>query len=153
MATLPMLTKINLASIALEVLHDNIKDCKKLEYLNLDKNKIETVSEAIGRLKSLKYLSFNNTKLKTLPLSTSLLQNLEKISLVNCTSIEIESLFTSLKDANIQELDLSNTAIESFPENIPHILAKQITLTGNKIKKSEIKRLKTELPYSLITHE
>ena len=153
MSQLPELTKLNLSEIALEVLSDNIKECKKLEYLNLDKNNIETISESIGDLKNLKSLSLNETLLKTIPESTSLLKNLETLSLINCSSIDISTLLNSIKNTKMTELNLSDGKIENFPEEIPLILAKQITLSGNIIKKSEIKRLKKELPDSEIIFE
>jgi Leucine-rich repeat (LRR) protein len=153
MAALPMLKVLKLADNKLTTLSAQINQCKKLERINLDNNNIEIIPASIGELIDLKELSLNQTTLKTTPVSIAKLQKLKKISLANCTLIDIELLLNCLKENKLEELNLSNGNIESFPEEIPTLQIQQIKLKGNALKKTELKRLIQQLPYSTIVYE
>ena len=153
MAALPLLKSINLANNNLQNVSNQIKSCSKLERINLDNNSIEVVSDAFGELSNLQQLSLNRTAIKTIPTSMVKLKRLKKISLEQCASLDIKELLNCLKNNTLEELNLSNANIESFPEEIPNIKVRQLILKGNALKKSEIKRLIKLLPNSTILFE
>ena len=139
------ITHLNLSTMQLESMPDEIFKLEKLTHLNISRNYFTDLSGEIGNLVALKELNLRSCKIKELPKEIGNLVSLEKLDLQWCTNLkelpkEIGNL-VSLKKLDLhwcenlkevpkeignlvalKELDLSRLTIGKLPDEFANLV-------------------------------
>ncbi len=127
---LKSLKSLNLSGNNIKTLPKSIENLKKLENLKLNRNKIESLPQSIGKLKFLKSIDLSYNSLKSLPRTLSNLKNMSELLLGNN---EFEHFPDIILELNLTSLSIGK-CIKILPENIEKLkFLKSLNLEKNEI--------------------
>ncbi|TDY67758.1 leucine-rich repeat domain-containing protein [Leptospira meyeri] len=134
---------------SLKELPKEIGNLKQLKILNLFGNPLQTLPEEIGNLENLEVLLLGRTELREIPLVIGRLQNLKTLALdetkVQLTEADVE-VIASLPHLEILDLSLMRE-YKTLPKNLAKLNhLKQLVLQKTLLEKSDVVRLRDELP-------
>lgn len=134
---------VDLSSMGLEKINDNLLKLSKLQVLVLDDNLLKNISNDIVELKNLQIIRANNNELTKLPSTLGALQHIEELS-VSFNKIEFLPISIS-KASTLKVLNLDNNNLKSIVMdwsslynlvilNLSNNQIKQLPVTIGKIK-------------------
>ncbi|MCW7487220.1 leucine-rich repeat domain-containing protein [Leptospira meyeri] len=134
---------------SLKELPKEIGNLKQLKILNLFGNPLQSLPEEIGNLENLEVLLLGRTELREIPLVIGRLQNLKTLALdetkVQLTEADVE-VIASLPRLEILDLSLMRE-YKTLPKNLAKLNhLKQLVLQKTLLEKSDVVRLRDELP-------
>lgn len=142
----------DLTANALKCLPDSIGSWVGLQNLLCSQNQLAELPSAIGKLVGLQKLVLSENRLIKLPAELSELGKLKIFSLeVNTLGPQLRSpeVFSGALAASLEELDLSQNALQALPTSIGNLVAlRRLVLVRNQLKElPEVLGSNTQLSY------
>ncbi|MCW7475421.1 leucine-rich repeat domain-containing protein [Leptospira levettii] len=134
---------------SLTTLPKEIGNLKQLKILNLFGNPLTTLPEELGNLENLEVLLLGRTELKEIPPVLAKLKHLRTLALdetkVQLTEADVE-VIANLPSLEILDLSLMRE-YKTLPKNLAKLsFLKQLILQKTLLEKSDVARLRDELP-------
>ncbi|TAF64415.1 MAG: hypothetical protein EAZ55_11300 [Cytophagales bacterium] len=131
--------RLNLQSLQLKNLPENIEKLKKIQLLYLDDNPEldwQKTLEKLTELKNLHDLSLSSNKLKNLPNNIKQIEALRILWIDDNPELDWQETFNALKDCkNLKELSLKMNNIKTIPDNIGTLLQlEKLYLSNNTLR-------------------
>jgi Leucine-rich repeat (LRR) protein len=137
--SLQQLQSLNLSNNQLTELPEAIASLTQLQFLNLSFNQLTELPEAIASLTQLQTLNLSGNRLTELPEAIASLTQLQSLNLSSNKLTELPEAIASL--TQLQSLDLSRNKLTELPEAITSLTQLQsLDLSSNKL---------TELPEAI----
>lgn len=147
--TLQKVEELTLQYDSLTSLPKEIGNLKQLKILNLFGNPISELPEELGNLENLEVLLLGRTQLKEIPPVLTKLKKLKTLALdetkVQLTEADVE-VIANLPNLEILDLSLMRE-YKTLPKNLAKLsFLKQLILQKTLLEKSDVVRLRDELP-------
>lgn len=147
--TLQKVEELTLQYDSLTSLPKEIGNLKQLKILNLFGNPISELPEELGNLENLEVLLLGRTQLKEIPPVLIKLKKLKTLALdetkVQLTEADVE-VIANLSSLEILDLSLMRE-YKTLPKNLAKLsFLKQLILQKTLLEKSDVVRLRDELP-------
>ncbi len=132
-AKAPTNTRLDLSSLGLKELPEQLFELTHLEELNLDNNQLSKFPLKISRLRSLKKLFASKNPINFIP--ASITHNIKSLELLQIDDAQIEILPSPLlRHKNLHGLSLANNKIQFLPQEITKMKnLKSLNLKGNPV--------------------
>jgi len=125
-------TKLDISSLGLTAIPDEVAQLSQLEVLDLDRNQITAIPESIARLTNLKVLTLNANEISLIPDSIGRLSQLQKLSFWDNNIRTIPESIAQL--LRLQSISLTRNKISSIPDSIAELSQlRALYLGGNQI--------------------
>jgi internalin A len=125
--------KLDLSSLGLEKVPEEIGELEELEKVDLGGNRLSTIPPAVCRLRNLKTLSLYGNPIRKLPGELARLERLEYLGLSNCDLDMLPEAVPEL--AGLRRLDIDRNQIMTLPPELRRLsMLEVLDLSFNPLK-------------------